>query len=315
MIMYGTKLSIMMTAIAWMTLAQPVNAQDYAVDWHSIDGGGGTVSGGTYMVRGAIGQPDAAEVAGGTFEVKGGFIQAPPTQTINCFAASQPVVHQVQTTAGDLVEARNNRFLSVEAGDVGQTQAIRVTFVDLPAPFDAWNGAQMFVDEPFQLSEKGGTGLANAPAPGDDTLTVAGLRCDALLRDWDGGPVHIYHEGIIPGGIYSVQSIDSSCELGSESSFSAAAVITNALWSDVVGPFNAGGNYWGANDGSVDVATDVVAMLDKFGSQPGSPRKFAMDLEPGIIDGKINITDVTMILDAFGGAAYPFAPGGPAPCP
>ena len=32
----------------------------YRIAWHTIDGGGGTSSGGRYTLTGAIGQPDAA---------------------------------------------------------------------------------------------------------------------------------------------------------------------------------------------------------------------------------------------------------------
>jgi hypothetical protein len=48
--------------------------QSYSIDWYTIDGGGGTSTGGVYSVSGTIGQPDASEpVAGGNFSVTGGF--------------------------------------------------------------------------------------------------------------------------------------------------------------------------------------------------------------------------------------------------
>lgn len=34
-------------------------AQSYSIDWFTIDGGGGTSTGGVYSVSGTIGQPDA----------------------------------------------------------------------------------------------------------------------------------------------------------------------------------------------------------------------------------------------------------------
>ncbi|HKS36238.1 MAG TPA: hypothetical protein VJW76_03545 [Verrucomicrobiae bacterium] len=45
----------------------------YAIDWHTIDGGGGTSSGGTYTLSGTIGQPDAGTLSGGTYTLQGGF--------------------------------------------------------------------------------------------------------------------------------------------------------------------------------------------------------------------------------------------------
>jgi hypothetical protein len=44
-----------------------------AVNWYTIDGGGGTSSGGTFVVSGTIGQPDAGTMSGGIFVVNGGF--------------------------------------------------------------------------------------------------------------------------------------------------------------------------------------------------------------------------------------------------
>lgn len=46
---------------------------DYSITWSTIDGGGGTSSGGQYVVTGTIGQHDAAYSEGGDYEVLGGF--------------------------------------------------------------------------------------------------------------------------------------------------------------------------------------------------------------------------------------------------
>lgn len=48
-------------------------AQTYSIDWSTIDGGGGTSTGGVYSVSGTIGQPDAGKMSGGNFTVDGGF--------------------------------------------------------------------------------------------------------------------------------------------------------------------------------------------------------------------------------------------------
>src|SRR6059036_3754082 len=50
-----------------------VAAQQYKIDWFTIDGGGGTSSGGPYTLSGTIGQPDAGRLAGGSFVLEGGF--------------------------------------------------------------------------------------------------------------------------------------------------------------------------------------------------------------------------------------------------
>jgi hypothetical protein len=58
---------LMLGSAAW-SFAQP-----YSIDWFTIDGGGGTSTGGVYSVSGTIGQPDAGRMSGGTFTLDGGF--------------------------------------------------------------------------------------------------------------------------------------------------------------------------------------------------------------------------------------------------
>lgn len=49
-------------------------AQNLSIDWWTVDGGGGTSTGGVYAVTGTIGQPDAGRtMTGGPFALTGGF--------------------------------------------------------------------------------------------------------------------------------------------------------------------------------------------------------------------------------------------------
>ena len=54
-----------------------------AIDWFTIDGGGGTSTGGVYSVSGTIGQPDAnaQPMTGGSYSLVGGFWSLFATQT------------------------------------------------------------------------------------------------------------------------------------------------------------------------------------------------------------------------------------------
>lgn len=57
-----------------LTLAACANTQaQYAIQWSTIDGGGGTSTGGVFFVSGTTGQPDAGKMSGGNFTVDGGF--------------------------------------------------------------------------------------------------------------------------------------------------------------------------------------------------------------------------------------------------
>jgi hypothetical protein len=55
-------------------LLLPVLADaQYAIDWFTLDGGGGTSSGGSFTLTGTIGQPDAGTLSGGNYTLQGGF--------------------------------------------------------------------------------------------------------------------------------------------------------------------------------------------------------------------------------------------------
>jgi hypothetical protein len=56
---------------AWSTVQ--VFAQSYAIDWHTIDGGGGTSTNGPYSLTGTIGQADASgPMTNGQYSLSGG---------------------------------------------------------------------------------------------------------------------------------------------------------------------------------------------------------------------------------------------------
>jgi hypothetical protein len=59
-----------------VSAAFSARAQPYDLAWWTIDGGGGTSSGGTYSVTGTIGQPDAGVLSGGNYTLEGGFWSA-----------------------------------------------------------------------------------------------------------------------------------------------------------------------------------------------------------------------------------------------
>jgi hypothetical protein len=60
----------------------------------------------------------------------------------------------------------------------------------------------------------------------------------------------------------------------------------------------------------------VTSVLDKFKNLPGSVLKARADLEPNVRDWLVNITDVTVCLDAFLGATFPPSGwAGPGGCP
>ncbi len=84
----------------------------YAIDWHTIDGGGGTSTGGVYSVSGTIGQPDAGTMSGGSYTLTGGFWALPgavqtegaPTLTIVPAAPGLATIAWTPATAGFVLQ-------------------------------------------------------------------------------------------------------------------------------------------------------------------------------------------------------------------
>ena len=65
-------------AVVLGLLSHRAQAQSYSIDWFTIDGGGGTSSGGVYSLSGTIGQHDAGgPMTGGQYSVTGGFWALP----------------------------------------------------------------------------------------------------------------------------------------------------------------------------------------------------------------------------------------------
>src|SRR5687767_5768989 len=86
-----------------------VRAQSYSIDWFTIDGGGGTSTGGVYSVTGTIGQPDAGgPMTGGSFSISGGFwsllsaVQTPgaPRLTISLTGTNTALVSWPSPSSG-----------------------------------------------------------------------------------------------------------------------------------------------------------------------------------------------------------------------
>jgi hypothetical protein len=68
-----TGLKIILLALSLTALVAQAQT-NYTIDWYTIDGGGGTSTGGVYAVSGTIGQPDAGgAMTGGNYSLTGGF--------------------------------------------------------------------------------------------------------------------------------------------------------------------------------------------------------------------------------------------------
>lgn len=160
-----------------------------------------------------------------------------------------------------------NRYVSFTPANAGCQTALHVTLVDLPSPFESFEGTQMWVGQPSEVSESAGQ---SGPTP-PPTFWAATLVCDsenAHSTDWSTIDVlHVYSEGIVPNATYEVQAIYEDCDTGDEDNYSAPLSITTSIWGDVTG-----GCYYPTPcippDGAANFV-DISAIVDKFNGLSG----------------------------------------------
>ncbi len=225
-------------------------------------------------------------------------------QDCNCSPA------QPESALADTGFGTANRFLVIDIEGAG-SQAIRVTFTDLKPPYDSWNGTEMWVQEPSTKCEN--SGQTTPPCAGA-SFAAATLGCTSHYMDWStvGGRVHIYHEGVIPESQYTVDVIREGCDPAELAYFSSARNVQTSGYGDCCNAFD--GSQYPPPNGSIDIVVDVIAILSKFANAPSAPINARADLEPMVVDFRINITDVLRALAGFVGNSYPETPSEPQPC-
>jgi len=86
-----TRRTILAFCCLFSALCLVAKGQNYTMDWFTIDGGGGTSTGGVYSVTGTVGQPDAGIMSGGNYTLHGGFwgivaaVQTPGAPLLSVF--------------------------------------------------------------------------------------------------------------------------------------------------------------------------------------------------------------------------------------
>ena len=109
----GRSRLLILSAVVLTTFAFRIAAQQYAIDWSTIDGGGGASSGGDFALSGTIGQHDAGgDLLGGDFAITGGFwsiattVETPgaPSLTLSLAASTLTVAWPSNGSAGFVLE-------------------------------------------------------------------------------------------------------------------------------------------------------------------------------------------------------------------
>ncbi len=113
----------------------------YSINWSTLDGGGGTSTGGVYSVSGTIGQPDAGTMSGGNYAVSGGFwgvyaVQTPGAPLLSIFRTTTNTVAVAwpSPSTGWTLQQNTNSVSSVDWSNVtsgiqdnGTTQTLIVS--------------------------------------------------------------------------------------------------------------------------------------------------------------------------------------------
>jgi hypothetical protein len=141
--MESTLKALILTAALLLPVAGP--AQPYAIEWQTIDGGGGASTGGVYSVSGTIGQPDASgPLTGGNFTLTGGFwsllsvVQAPgtPTLSITLTPTNTALVSWPSPSTGFNLEVNTNSVVSLNwsnaPGSIQDDGTIKYLIVNPP---------------------------------------------------------------------------------------------------------------------------------------------------------------------------------------
>ena len=118
-------LFICLAALAALISGIRVQAQNFSIDWFTIDGGGGSSTGGGYALNGTIGQPDAGVMSGGPYVLTGGFWS---------------IINLIQTPGAPFLSAIHTNSNVTVSWDLPATSFILEQAMSLasPPPPNAW---------------------------------------------------------------------------------------------------------------------------------------------------------------------------------
>ena len=236
-----------------------------------------------------------------------------------CFPSEPPTVPTLADGNGIVRANYMSRMIPVQVTNPGRQSAIRVEFVDLPPPYDIWNGKKLWASAPVEICEIGGISLAEDCPGGTSTYLSSQLTCGTPhFMDWNAvGVVHLWHEGILPSpkdgppAIYNIQVIDEECNVGVELNFSEVLVAETAIYGDIVSDCST--NPCGPVDNIVNIVDPLSSIL-AFTGAPGKPSKARADMVGRCLDAKANITDTLDSVNGFNGIPYAQKPSDVDPC-
>ena len=145
--------------------------------------------------------------------------------------------------------------------------------------------------------------------PGEGSVCSNDANCPGepctATTDCGGGIVNVYGEMVVPGASYTVSVVGEECDLNDEGNFTGASLtMTTSIYGDVAGACTT--TSCDPPDGAPVAVADALAILAKFSGVAGAIRKARADLEPSLLDFKINVTYVLQSLRGFTNVPYVF---------
>ena len=117
-------------------------AQNLSIDWFTVDGGGGTSTGGVFKVSGTVGQTDAGAMSGGGFLLQGGFWSGIAVQT-----PGAPFLYITNGPAGIVVYWERPATGFVLDETVTLTGSPTIPWMQVPFPYQT-NSTHIYLSVP-----------------------------------------------------------------------------------------------------------------------------------------------------------------------
>ncbi len=207
----------------------------------------------------------------------------------------------------------HNRYLSLaSSATVGNETAIRITLTSLYHPDPLPTGASSIADFTDFEGQVRWVGQPEdfVETPNPETFFVAApLQCEPHFAAWkDWGPIQAFGPEIIPDSVYDVHELGPSCyDPGDPECFRLIARLRTSRWGDVQIPYS-------TPDGATQPDfVDIHAAIAKFKQSPGAPLTARVAVYGDVPSQQVSFQDISVIVDAFKGAAFPFS--GPSDCP
>jgi len=107
---------LLLMMFLWIGFPPPSHAEEYTLEWYSIDGGAEECSGDEYLFYCSIGQPDVAYLTGDLYTMEGGYVVV---EWLPCFVDLKDLAHLVRDwlATGDGLLADINEDKSVDLKD------------------------------------------------------------------------------------------------------------------------------------------------------------------------------------------------------